>query len=462
VRAKDLDRLRQVGLGAFVSEMLAFPVDTPAEQSAFNELVNRNAQGVVTDPANLVGGFPTPTMSARWWERLMMETDAPFQETLAFFWHDHFGVSASVLSTSNYYYVVDHVNLLRRRGNGNLRTLLLDVSRDPAMLVFLNGVENTRRAPNENFAREFWEIYTLGADNGYAQADITTAARAWTGYRERQDPAVAPAVRNIVAFDTNRQDRTAITVFGQTIPAKAAGDASDNYAAVVDITLANRPVAEFVSRKLFEYFVYLDPPQTLVDDMAAYLRSQDYEIAPFVDRLLRCEAFWSAEARSGLVKSPLEFTVGFLRSTGLLVTPANLDASLNSLTQRPCLPPTVAGWPSGDLWVFSAGMLDRINFVDLCIEDRVRQASVGINVANILPPVPQRTADAVVDTLSALLRIELTAAERTRMVDYLNTTAGAGGTAVASPFDGSSQAQLDERVRGLLYVLAQHPTYQSR
>src|SRR5437867_4131752 len=107
-------------------------------------------------------------------------------------------------------------------------------------------------------------------------------------------------------------------------------------------------------------------------------------------------------------------------------------------------------------------MVERINVVQVCVNDTSDQAKVGINVANLLPPVAERTADAVVDTLSALLDVQLTTQDHANLVEYLNTTRDSSGNVTVSPFDGSSQAQLDERVRGLIYELVQHPTYHSR
>jgi uncharacterized protein (DUF1800 family) len=450
VRQKDLDHLNQVGLSQFLDEMLTFPTNTTAEATAFTELVN------ATDPVGLEGGFPSATQVTRWYDRLMMETDAPFQESLGFFWHDHFGVNLANIDGAGQYYIVDHINKLRREGNGNLRTLLLDVARDPAMLVFLSGTQNRVGRPNENFAREFWELFSLGIDHGYTQADIVEASKAWTGYRERLDAATN---RNVIEFDTTRHDPGSKTFLGTTIPGQ---NAADDYQIVVDTTVDTREVAEFITKKLFEYFTYRNPPQSLVDDMAAYLRAQNYELTPFLKRLFQSEAFFSTVARRSLYKSPVDFAMGFMRSTGLFITSASLNTSLSLLDQVPSMPPTVNGWPIGDAWIYGSAMVDRINLVDVVVEDTARQASVGINIASVLPPVAQRTAPNVVDALTSLLRIELNSTERQQMIDYLNSQRQNDGTVVPSPFDGSIQQQLDERVRGLLYILAQHPTYHER
>jgi hypothetical protein len=172
------------------------------------------------------------------------------------------------------------------------------------------------------------------------------------------------------------------------------------------------------------------------------------------------------------VKSPLEYTMGFLRSTGLETTTNSttapvfdvntIDNSLSSQAQRLTQPPTVDGWPSGDLWLAAPGMVERINVVRACLDDTTDQNRVGIGVAALLPPVESRTPEAVVDALAELLDVQITEEDRTRLVDYLNTVRDAAGNVTASPFNGASQQHLDERVRGVLYALTQHPTYHSR
>jgi uncharacterized protein (DUF1800 family) len=460
VRTSELVALQTDGLDAYIDAMLDFPATTQAETNANALLVN------ATDPPGLEGQFPSSTQCSRWWTAIMVETPAPFQETLAFFWHDHFGVSVAAFDSGERRWIVPHVNLLRHEGAGNLRTLLLDVARDPAMLRFLDSIQNTKKSPNENFAREFWELFTLGVDNGYTQADIVEAARAFTGYREVFDDATG--LNNIV-FDTNRHDALDKTFLGVTVPGQ---NATDDYAQVVDITLQRGDVAEFVTRKLFEYFVYENPPQTLVDTMAANLRGANWEIAPFLRDLFRSQAFFSIKARRGLVKGPLEYTIGFVRSTGLKTvtnsqtSPAfdvvPIDNSLAAQGQRLTQPPTVDGWPSGDLWLAAQGMVERINVAHSFVDDTNDQTRLGVGVAAILPPVAERTAENVVDTLARLLDVQLSTQDRTDLVLYLNTVRDAAGVVTASPFDGSSQQHLDERVRGLLYALAQHPTYHSR
>ena len=449
LRAQELAALKAAGLPAYLDDMLEMKSGTAIEQAAFAELVNP------TDPPGLQGGFPYGYQLSRWWERIMLDTDRPFQEVMAFFWHDHMPTSYDVLDVSYSYFFKEYADLLRHKGTGNLRTLLLDMSRSQAMIVYLDGVSNNRFAPNENFAREFWELFTLGVDNGYTQADIVQAAKAFTGYQYRYDAATG---RYYIAFNTGLHDPGPKTIFGVTIPGQNTGD---DYAAVVDITLSQRPVAEFITRKIFEFFCYEAPPDALVDAMAAELRAANWELAPFLKALFRSEAFFSNRSRSGRVKSPVEYGVGLMRSTGLKLRLDYADYFQELLGHRPGRPPTVNGWPLGTLWYSAASMVNRTNYAWYTVLfDINRQNGAGMNVANILPPAGQRTPQAVVDAVSDTLRVPLTASEEQACIDYLNTIRQANGTVVSSPFNGDSQAHLDERVRGLVYILAQHPAYQ--
>jgi hypothetical protein len=196
----------------------------------------------------------------------------------------------------------------------------------------------------------------------------------------------------------------------------------------------------------------------VVDELAGILRDQGYELAPALRALFLSEAFYSEKAREGLVKSPVEHAVGFVRSTGLTIRVGTLDSTLVALGQRPTQPPTVNGWPGGPLWLSAQGMIDRTNHVRNCITARTLQAGLGIDAAALLPS-PNATSAEVVDALADRLKVVLAPPEHDRCVEYLDTQRLGDGTVVPDPFDPTNATDIDERVRGLLYVLAQHPTY---
>jgi hypothetical protein len=199
-----------------------------------------------------------------------------------------------------------------------------------------------------------------------------------------------------------------------------------------------------------------------VAQLAALLRSSNYELAPVLDTLLMSEAFYSATAKAGLVKSPTDVAVGFVRATGMRVHMDDMDDGTEAAGQRPTMPPNVNGWPGGVLWLSAQAMVERTNFVVDCVNHRGADVQVGLDLRALLPNGATTTATEAVDALAALLRVALSAADRQACIDYLNTQRNSQGVVSASPFDAANNTHVDERVRGLLYILTQHPTYHVR
>ena len=459
------DALIAQGLPAYVDAMTTFADTTTLENDA--------AVLYLQDANDPTGEFPNETELARWWLYMIMVNPNPFQENLAFKLHDHFAASTTVLGGSARHFFIDHVNLWRHGGAGNLRQLLIDMSLDSAMLVWLDSVNNSIRnpatdEPNENFAREFFELFCLGVDIEYTQADIVEAARAFTGYRLRYDNNTS---KNFTEFDYTRHDETEKTVLGQTIAAQAEGSGeSDNYAEMVDIVLTTNEagtgvsrVGQWLMRSLLEYFCYENPPQNVVDELADQLRAANWELKPVLVTLFQSEAFFSAAAREQFVKGPVEHITGFMRATNLIGNPVNIDSALRLMGHRPTQPPTVDGWPGGTQWLSAQGMVDRANVLHRVTErERTLQTSLNIAALDLLP-TPDADAGATVDALALRLNVPLTPAERTELITYLDTQRDNGGTVTPDPFDPvGDPATAEDRVRNLLWILGQHPTYQIR
>ncbi len=449
-----------MGVPAFVTAMLSPPVEPALDAEARKLLWNKD------DEAALRGQFPYWDAVARWWLHRMVHTQHPFREELALFWHDHFASSTAALDPSQLRWMVDQVDMLRARGTGNLRTLLVSIARDPMMLRFLDGVLNAAEAPNENFAREFWELFTLGVDNGYTQADIAEAARAFTGYRSRYDDMTG---LQFVEFDPDRHDAGAKSFLGGTVAAQGTGD---DYEAVVDLTLSNRPVAEFVCRRIFEHFARRTPSAALVADLAAELRGAGYELKPFLRTLFLSQAFYADASKAGLVRTPVQQVVGFVRQTGLVPwddiqdwehpqgapnTLRSLDGALQQAAQRPTQPPSVNGWPQDRQWLSAQGVLDRVNCVVECTADRDDQATQGMDPLALVPPAADAAAAA--DALIARINVRATPAQRALYVQFLDAYVDYTDTEFPDPFANADAEERRSRVRGLLWVLSQHPSF---
>ena len=447
------------GLPAYVDKMLNYPTvnlfgsDDQVQDDAYDATVPDRR-------------FPSESELARWHLYMMIHTDNPLQEHLALFWHDLFATSSQVLSNEQRYWIFDHINLFRTKGNSNLRQLLFEMSIDWAMLRWLDGLSSTDSRPNENFAREFYELFTLGVDNGYTQNDIVETSRAFTGF----DTQTNPFGQTTVIFDPTRHDPTQKTIFGVTVNGRDGADAYLEYLDMVNHTLENRDVAEFICRRLFEYYVYSNPETEIVDRLAQELRENDWELRPVLRMIFTSQAFYGAKAKRGLIKSPLEFAVGFIRSTGLEIPLSTLDSRLSTIGQRPTQPPNVNGWPKGTLWLSAQGLLERTNLISQNITQRSFQAGSGITLDAILPAPSQRSAENVLRTLIRLLGVTPTEAEFNRYLNYLNTDYDDNGTPAiigddivfSQPFDGNDATQISKKVRGLLYILAEHPSYHVR
>jgi uncharacterized protein (DUF1800 family) len=329
------------------------------------------------------------------------------------------------------------------------------MARDWTMLFWLDGLSNTATFPNENFGREFYELFFLGVDQGYTQADIVEAARAWTGYRSRGNVVTN---QMFVEFDFTRHDHNAKVIFGTTIPAQASGAGEqDDYDEMVDITFANRPVEEYIARKILEAFCYADPPDSVVTQLGALLRGGNWALAPVFTTLFLSEAFHSPTAKAGFVKSPVDHALSLIRATGMLTDSRRLNTGLQTLGHVPTQPPTVNGWPVGEEWLGAQGMVDRANLGNSILTDRTTQTGNGFSMSSLLPPLPTATAQ-IVDHVALMLNVTISASERASYVTYLDTTAAGA----ASVFNPANATHLDQRLRGLLYVLTQHPTFAVR
>ncbi len=276
-----------------------------------------------------------------WWYREMLATDAPLTEHMTLFWHNHFTSSLRKVRLPTLLYRQNL--LLRRYALGNFGTLLHAVARDPAMVLYLDNQTNRKGRPNENFARELLELFTLG-EGHYREQDIKNAARAFTGWE---------ANRRTGRFRFNRRvhDDGVKTFMGRT----GRFDGDD----IIDIVLAQPQTARFVTAKLWRDMVSERPDPAEVRRLAAVFRNHHYEIRPLLRAMLLSPQFRAAADRGRLIKSPVELLVGTLRMFGLAVKPERLVQAGRALGQDLFDPPNVKGWPGGDAWISSATLLVR-------------------------------------------------------------------------------------------------------
>jgi uncharacterized protein (DUF1800 family) len=279
----------------------------------------------------------------KWWMNRMVNGPYPLQEKLTLFWHGHFVTSdkdersASAMWKQN--------ELLRQYSAGNFRQFVRAISRDPAMLDYLNNTQNRKAHPNENYARELMELFTLGIGN-YTEDDVKQGARAFTGWAHDGDDYV---------FRKFDHDEGMKTFLGQR--------GNFNGDDVIDIILNGSISARFVGTKLFRYFAYEDPEDTLADAIGMEFRQSNYEIKPLVKTILNSQAFYSPLAIGSQIKAPIQLVLGTIRQMNLDMPkqPQALLGPLNQMGQVPFAPPNVRGWPGGRMWINTSTLFVRYN-----------------------------------------------------------------------------------------------------
>lgn len=289
---------------------------------------------------------------AYWWADRMLTSPRPLEEKMALFWHGHFATNEE--KVRDYRKMLNQLELFQREGLGNFRTLVIGVAQDPAMLSFLDAGVNVKGAPNENFAREIMELFTMGVGN-YSERDIREAARAFTGWNFEG-----------VAFrvDAAKHDDGTKEVLGH----------SGNYdgVQVIDIILEQPATPQFLAAKLYRYFVRDDLDPALKAELAKRLKAGNYEIAPFLETLFLSRDFYAPESVATRIKSPVELVVSTYRKLGLTAVPGvpDFNETTAALGQRLMHPPTVAGWAQGRSWITPGLLLERGNFaLDVALPD---------------------------------------------------------------------------------------------
>jgi len=282
-----------------------------------------------------------------WWMHEMLVTPSPITERMTLFWHNHFVSSQQKVRFSRLMYQQNAT--LRAHALGSFADLLRAASKDPAMLIYLDTAQSRKGQPNENFAREVMELFTLG-EGHYGEADIKEAARAFTGWS--------------LDRDTGRYlFRPAIHDYGmKTVLGKSGRFDGDG---VLDVILDRPQTAEFITAKLWREFVSGDPDPREVQRIGKAFRNRNYDIKVALRFLLESDAFWDPANRGSLIKSPVELVVGTLRqldvapggATPFVVVAAGMGQNLFS-------PPNVKGWPGGEQWINSNSLLARKQFLD--------------------------------------------------------------------------------------------------
>jgi uncharacterized protein (DUF1800 family) len=282
-----------------------------------------------------------------WWLQEMRDSAAPLAERMVLFWHNHFATSMQKVQQAQGMFIQHQ--LLRRHALGSFREMLHGIARDPAMLVYLDGAANRVEAPNENFAREVMELFTLG-EGQYGEQDIKEAARAFSGWRVSREEWTAQ-------YRPRQHDGGEKALLGR----RGRFDAD----AALDVMLEQAAAPRFIVSKLWREFISPTPDAAAVDVIAQRLRSSGWRIDVALRELLMSPAFWAPANRAVLIKSPVELAVGTPRQFEIQLDGAlPLVAVISRQGQRLFYPPNVKGWPGYTDWITSTSLLERKRFTE--------------------------------------------------------------------------------------------------
>ncbi|MEM9895106.1 MAG: DUF1800 domain-containing protein [Bacteroidota bacterium] len=279
------------------------------------------------------------------WITEMTSSQAQLREKMAFFWHDHFACSSM-----NPVFMQDYLHVIRKHALGNFGELLRAVSKSPAMLQYLDNQQNKRTSPNENFAREVMELFTLGRDQGYVEKDISEASRAFTGWAFDGEGSFF-----VRPFQHDNGNKTFLGKQGNL-------DGDD----IIDILLKQKQTAYCISEKWVRFFVNEEGDHELTERIANELYRTDYSIKDGLKVLFTSDSFYEKRNIGTRIKSPVELIISLQRQLHVRIThPQTLLFLQQNLGQMLFNPPNVSGWPSGKDWVDSSTLMFRMNLPKL-------------------------------------------------------------------------------------------------
>jgi uncharacterized protein (DUF1800 family) len=334
-----------------------------------------------------------------WWLYRMINTRHPLQEKMALFWHGLFATAYEKIENGRA--MAAQIDLFRRNCLGNFRTILVELSRDPAMIIWLDNNTNHKGAPNENYGRELLELFSMGVGN-YTEQDVKECARAFTGWTIANFNARYPWGPFPMEFEYRPQDHddSEKEFLGQ----RGRFNGED----IIDIIVAQPATGRFIARKLYNFFVADDPvPEEAVETLSRAYFESNYDIKTVMRVLLNSDFFKAA--RFAKVKSPAEMVAGVLRLVQAFPEPRPglLETTYESkyMGQELLNPPTVEGWHTGKEWIDSGALVSRVNFaseqvgnIDMTgVQDIIKRLS-----ARESPLSPEELVDGCLDLIGPL------------------------------------------------------------
>lgn len=375
----------------------------------------------------------------RWWVRRLLESPRPLEEKLVLFWHDHFASSYRTLGEAHLMY---QQNELFRRYADNFDALLHGIVQDPAMIRYLNNDDNVQGNNNENFGRELLELFSLGEENcaaheqdGYTEVDVRDGnTRSLTGAGYEHYSAQ-------YRFEHGKHDASPKTLLGKT------GNWGTHEA--VDIMLEHPATARYVTKKLWQYFVYWEPEPEVLDQLSSLLRENEYRIRPLLENIFLSEQFYSDKAMASHIKSPVELLVGTAKALKLpKVDYQNVRFLLASMGQSLFDPPSVAGWADGRDWINTNLLMARYT----ATADMVKKEKTDF-VALLKNDKFNDSGEVVDHFARRCLSTNLSPEKRQSLIDFL-------GPLPPSSEWAKQTKEINAKLTALLVLLVSSPEYQ--
>jgi uncharacterized protein (DUF1800 family) len=428
----------------------------------------------------------------KWWMGVMVNQDRSLLEKMTLFWHNHFSTETTTVGNSQFIY--KHHAMLRTNALGNFRSLALQVSTDPAMLVYLNGQYNSASAPDENYGRELQELFTVGKGPGsqYTEDDVKAAARVLTGWQNNS--ATISSAFNIKRHDTTDKQFSAFynntLIKGQT----DANAGSTEIAALIDMILATDESPKYICRCLYRWFIYYDIDDTVeanvITPLASIFRANNFDLKPVLSTLLQSQHFFDSLIPGSQIKSPVDFVVGLCREFNCTFPAASdynsnyglfnwMVSILSNMAENIGDPPNVSGWPAYyqepnyyELWLNSDTLPKRNQYSDTLILSgyTYNGHTLKIDWAAFVKSLvkPEDPNQLVQDCVNHLFRIPLSAeAQASIKQDILlggqvNDTywTTAWSEYLASPGDMANTMTVQNRITDLLKYLMDLAEYQ--
>lgn len=440
-KRSDVQHFLQQSPGRSIRQLVRTPFPLPAPP------VNNYNDDKYTDPEIAAGdGWTTATKYdgmnnyrrrnsfKSWWLGLMLNQDQSLREKMVLFWHNHFVVETNTVD--NAFFCFGYNALLREHALGNFRELVRAVTVEPAMLRYLNGYANTKKAPDENYGRELQELFTVGKGPGshYTEADVKAAARVLTGYTLNYKTYSS-------SFDHNRHDETdkQFSPFydNTTIKGIKGPGAAAELDQLLDMIFAREEVSHFICRKLYRFFVYHqiddETERNIIKPLASLFRKKNYDIQPVLEKLLGSRHFFDPANYGSMIKGPVDFTVGLCREFDVRFPDAGqyidqygfweqIRNQAASMQQNIGDPPNVAGWqayyqePEYDkLWISSDTLPKRNQFSDRLLNNGFSRKEKKLLIDPIAfaagLPEPQDPGKLIAASVKALYSVDLPAEE---------------------------------------------------